>query len=177
MVDLGAFLLGLTCLLTVGCTEAVRVTTQEATVELLDVFQNHGHTQVDTARMYSGGTSEEMLGVVSWQERGLKMQTKIFPTKGKNAGWLTADELTHSPADIRKALNTSLSALKTDKIDIYYLHAPDRSVPYEETLREINKIYTEGVFERFGLSNYPAWEVAQICEICKCNDWVMPNLS
>ncbi|KAF8140787.1 NADP-dependent oxidoreductase domain-containing protein [Mycena galopus ATCC 62051] len=170
-VVFGAMLIGAP-----ASTEAVRVTTPEATTELLDIFQKHGHTEVDTARMYTGGTSEEMLGVIGWQERGLKIQTKIFPTKGKNASWLTAEELTHSPADLRKGLKNSLAALKTEKVDIYYLHAPDRSVPYEDTLREINNIYLEGAFARFGLSNYPAWEVAQICEICKRNGWVLPTV-
>jgi aflatoxin B1 aldehyde reductase len=52
-----------------GSLEAVRVTTQEATTELLDIFQKHGHSEVDTARMYVGGTSEEMLGAIGWQVR------------------------------------------------------------------------------------------------------------
>ncbi|KAJ7645198.1 NADP-dependent oxidoreductase domain-containing protein, partial [Mycena polygramma] len=147
-----------------------------ATIELLGIFEKHGHTEIDTARMYGGGKSEEVLGSIGWQGRGLQMETKVFPTKGKNMGWLTADEFTHSPADIRTAFNASLAALKADKIDTYYLHAPDRSVPYEVTLREINKIHSEGLFERFGLSNYPAWEVAQICEICKRNGWVQPTV-
>jgi aflatoxin B1 aldehyde reductase len=104
------------------------------------------------------------------------MDTKLFPTKGKNMGWITREEFTHSPADLRKGLGNSLAALKADKLHIFYLHAPDRSVPYEDTLREVNKIHAEGLFERFGLSNYPAWEVAQICEICKRNGWVMPTV-
>ncbi len=49
--------------------DAIRVTTQEATIELLDLFQKHGHNEVDTARMYTNGTSEEMLGVIGWQVR------------------------------------------------------------------------------------------------------------
>ncbi|KAJ7657329.1 NADP-dependent oxidoreductase domain-containing protein [Mycena polygramma] len=106
-----------------------------------------------------------MLGAIGWQARGLKMQTKLTP-----------DEFTHSPADIRATLNTSLAALKADKIHTYYLHAPDRSVPYEDTLREINKLHSEGLFVRFGLSNYPAWEVVQICEISKRNGWVQPTV-
>ncbi|KAJ7303462.1 NADP-dependent oxidoreductase domain-containing protein [Mycena albidolilacea] len=159
-----------------GSTEGVRVTAREATIELFDVFQKHGHSEVDTARMYAAGTSEQMLGSIAWQERGLKMETKIFPTKGKNVGWLTAEEFNHAPADLRKGLNNSLTALKTYKVYIYYLHGPDRSTPYEDTLREINKLYTEGAFERFGLSNYPAWEVAQLCEICKRNGWVMATV-
>ncbi|KAJ6487775.1 NADP-dependent oxidoreductase domain-containing protein, partial [Mycena sanguinolenta] len=170
-VVFGAMLIGAP-----GSPEAVRITTTEVATELLDAFQKHGHSEVDTARMYMNGTSEGMLGVLGWQERGLKVSTKIMPTKGRNMSWLTSDILTHAPADIRAGLKLSLAALKTDKIDIYYLHAPDRSVPYEETLRELNKIYTEGTFARLGLSNYPAWEVAQICEICKRNGWVMPTV-
>ncbi|KAJ7912187.1 NADP-dependent oxidoreductase domain-containing protein, partial [Mycena leptocephala] len=86
------------------------------------------------------------------------------------------EELTHSPTDLRKGLGDSLAALEADQVHIFYLHAPDRTMPYEDTLREINKIHAEGLFERFGLSNYPAWEVAQICEICKRNGWVMPTV-
>ncbi|KAF7340290.1 putative aldo keto reductase [Mycena venus] len=170
-VVFGAMLIGAP-----GALELLRVTTPEATAELLDVFQKHGHSEVDTARMYAAGTSEEMLGSIGWQARGLKMQTKIYPTRGRNMGFLTPDDLTHAPADLRKGLSASLAALKTDKLDIYYLHSPDRNVPYEDTLREINKIYNEGVFKRFGLSNYRSWEVAQICEICKSNGWVMPTV-
>lgn len=59
-------------------------------------------------------------------------------------------------------------------MDMWYLHAPDRSTPYETTLREVNNLYKEGYFRRFGISNYAAWEVAQICEICDRNNWVKP---
>ncbi|KAJ7463179.1 NADP-dependent oxidoreductase domain-containing protein [Mycena latifolia] len=154
----------------------VRVTTYDGVITLLDVFQKYGHREVDTARVYGNGTSEEYLGAVGWQKRGIKMATKLYPTKGQNLGWLSSDELSHSPADLRKGLNASLAALKTDKIDIFYLHRPDRSVPIEDTLGEVNKMHAEGVFERFGLSNFMAWEVARICEICKANGWVVPSV-
>ncbi|KAJ6555933.1 NADP-dependent oxidoreductase domain-containing protein [Mycena capillaripes] len=170
-VVFGAMLIGAP-----GATGAVRITTPEATTELLDDFQKHGHTEVDTARMYSAGTSEEMLGSVGWQARGLRISTKVFPTKGRNMTWLTPDSLTHAPADLRTALKASLAALKAEKVDIYYLHAPDRSVPYEDTLRELNTMHTEGLFARLGLSNYPAWEVTRICELCARNGWVAPSV-
>ncbi|KAF7351355.1 putative aldo keto reductase [Mycena sanguinolenta] len=159
-----------------GSLGAIRGTTTEAAIELLDVFQKRGHSEVDTARVYMNGTSEEMLGACGWQQRGVMVSTKIMPTKSRNMAWLATDQLSHSPADIRTGLKLSLAALKTDKVDIYYLHAPDRSVPYEDTLSELNQIYTEGAFARLGLSNYPAWEVAQICEICKRNGWVLPTV-
>lgn len=53
----------------------------------------------------------------------------------------------------------SLKALGTKKIKLFYLHGPDRKTPYEDTLREVNKLHEEGYFDRFGVSNYMAWEV------------------
>lgn len=84
-------------------------------------------------------------------------------------------QYTHEPEDVRRAAMDSFKTLKTKKVDMLYLHGPDRTVPFEDTVREINNLHKEGYFNRFGLSNFMSWEVAQICEICKKNDWVMPT--
>ncbi len=140
-------------------------------------------TEVDTARFYGQGSSEEYLGEIGWHGRGLEVHTKIYPTAGKNMGG--DQEWTHRPADLRAALMRSKVALKASSstgkeaepvIDMWYLHGPDRSVPFEETLREVNNLYLEGHFRRFGISNYMAWEVAQICELCRKHGWVQPSV-
>lgn len=43
-------------------------------------------------------------------------------------------------------------------------------------MKAVNDLYKEGYFTRFAISNYQAWEVAQICEMCKANGWVMPSV-
>jgi aflatoxin B1 aldehyde reductase len=91
------------------------------------------------------------------------MDTKLYPNKGKGMGETTA-QYSHSPEDLRRGLLASLKALKTEKIDMWYLHGPDRSTPYEDTLREVNNLHKEGYFSRFGISNFQSWEVAQICK-------------
>ncbi|KAJ9142955.1 Aldo/keto reductase [Pleurostoma richardsiae] len=156
--------------------EGVRVTTVESANALLDVFQAHGHNEVDTARAYGGGTTEEYLGETNWKGRGIIMDTKLYPNAGKILGNLGSNAYTHRPADIRRGLKDSLEALKTDKVDMWYLHGPDRNTPFEDTLREVNSLYKEGYFSRFGISNYMSWEVAQICEICDRNGWVKPTV-
>ncbi|EKG10894.1 Aldo/keto reductase [Macrophomina phaseolina MS6] len=155
--------------------EMTRVHTLEETSALLDILQKHGHNEVDSARVYGQGTSEGYLGQLqpSWQERGIVMETKLYPNKGKG---MSKEEYSHSPEDLRRGLLDSLKALKADKIDMWYLHGPDRSLPFEDTLREVNKLHQEGYFNRLGISNYQAWEVAQICEICKRNGWIMPSV-
>jgi len=62
------------------------------------------------------------------------------------------------------------------KVQIYYLHMPDRSTPFEETCRAMNEAYQAGKFEKFGISNYRADEVDQIYKICKDNAWVLPTV-
>lgn len=140
---------------------------------LLDTFQKHGHTEVDTARMYGGGSSEEFLGQLDLPGRGLTVDSKVAPGKAMTE---SAPSYTHKPADVRRALLDSLAALQTKQLDLWYLHMPDHAVPYEETLEEIDKLYREGLFRRFGLSNYAAWEVAQITETCIRRGWKRPDV-
>ena len=70
----------------------------------------------------------------------------------------------------------SLKALQAEKIDMWYLHGPDRTTPFEETLHEVDKLHKDGYFTRFAISNYMAWEVAQICELCDRHGWIMPSV-
>lgn len=159
-------------------TEQARVHSLSACSSILDIFQAHGHREVDTARFYGEGSSEALLGDLDWKKRGLIMDTKFYPTAGR--GMSKSDEpkggWRHTPAHLRENLENSLKALKTDKLDMWYLHGPDRTTPYEETMKAVNELYKEGKFTRFAISNYMAWEVAQICEICKTNGYVMPSV-
>lgn len=143
---------------------------------ILDVFQKHGHNEIDTARAYGEGSSETMLGDLDWQKRGLVMVTKYHTTYGKPGPDTWDKSLRHTPEMLRENLMTSLKSLKTDKLDMWYLHTPDRSTPYDVTMKAVNDLYKEGYFRRLGISNYMAWEVAQICELCRANGWKMPEV-
>lgn len=57
-------------------TEQARVYTQKDCEAILDIFQAHGHNEVDTARFYGEGSSEEFLGDLDWKKRGIVMDTK-----------------------------------------------------------------------------------------------------
>ncbi|KAF9275951.1 hypothetical protein BGZ68_010358 [Mortierella alpina] len=96
----------------------------------------------------------------------LKIATKVYP------GFPGAHEAEH----LSKQFRQSLTALKTQKVDILYLHAPDYATPFEVTLKAIDDLYREGHFERFGLSNFASWHVAQICELCKQHGYVQPSV-
>ncbi|OAP58153.1 hypothetical protein AYL99_07243 [Fonsecaea erecta] len=157
--------------------EQARVNDLQVAGSMLDLFRSHGHNEIDTAQFYGLGSSEEYLGMLKWADRGLAMATKFYPTANivdPNAPG--GKGTTHCPEHLRENLLKSLKALQTEKIDLWYLHGPDRTTPYEVTLREVNNLHKEGYFTRFGISNYMSWEVAQICEICRRNGWIQPTV-
>ncbi|KIJ69419.1 hypothetical protein HYDPIDRAFT_106025 [Hydnomerulius pinastri MD-312] len=142
----------------------VRTTDQKACQEIIDIFLQHGHTELDTARGYGEGTTEQMLATLDL--RNATIDTKVPPRPPGN----------HKPAALGAAFSKSLEYLKRDKVRVLYLHAPDRSVPFEETAREVNRLYEEGKFEIFGLSNFAAWEVTEVVAVCRANGWVQPQI-
>lgn len=102
------------------------------------------------------------------------MDTKLYPSAG--TAMQKHEQYTRKPEDVRKGLMNSLKALKCGKVDMFYPHGPDRKTPFEDTLREVDKLYQEGYLKRFGISNCVSWEVTKICEICEKNGWVKPTV-
>lgn len=120
-----------------------RVHTVAEAAKIVDVFQKHGHSEIDTARVYGDGSSEEILAELDWQKRGIAMDTKLYPNS--DTPMAKREQYTHRPEDVRKGLMSSLGALKCDKVAMFYLHGPDRKTPFEDTLGEVNKLYQEGL--------------------------------
>ncbi|KAI7820803.1 Aldo/keto reductase [Gamsiella multidivaricata] len=141
-----------------------RVKTNEAATEIISAFRKYGHTALDTARIYTDGHTEEMMGQLDLE--GLTIDTKCFPLQ---LGGLR-------PERVKESLQESLDALKKDKVHVFYLHAPDYATPIEQTLEAVNELYEQGKFEIFGLSNYSAWAVTQIYYLCKIKGYVLPTV-
>lgn len=143
-----------------------RVTSLDEFNGTLDDLQKRGYNEVDTARAYIGGKQEAFTRDAKWQDRGLTIATKVYPFQPG----------IHKPAKMRELFELSLAELGTKTVDIFYLHAADRSVPFEETLREVNEFHKEGKFVRLGLSNFTSFEVAEVAMTCKANGWVRPTI-
>ncbi|KAI3479229.1 hypothetical protein L1887_58660 [Cichorium endivia] len=143
---------------------------------IVDIFASHGHTELDTARMYGLGSSEDylrQLGYTVPNSQGFEVATKVFPSARK-ANFPSKDKYTFSAADISRSIDDSLRTLGTSSFDLFYLHSPDRETPLEATLEAVNAAYVQGKFKRFGVSNYRADEVDQIIQIADKNGWVKP---
>ncbi|KAJ5576975.1 hypothetical protein N7535_003901 [Penicillium sp. DV-2018c] len=155
-------------LMTFGPTEAkgARITSLDEYNKCLDYFQQQGFNEVDTARVYIGGEQEAFTAKANWKSRGLTLATKWYPQKPGQ----------HKPDIVRANLELSLKELQTETVDIFYLHAPDRATPFAETLEAVNQLHKEGKFVQLGLSNYTAFEVAEICVLCAERGWVRPTI-
>jgi aflatoxin B1 aldehyde reductase len=143
-----------------------RITSLDTYNSILDKFQAAGHYEIDTARVYIGGQQEAFTRSANWKERGLSCATKWYPRAPQD----------HSGEKIEEMLNKSLEDLGTDCVDIFYLHAADRTMPFQEPLKKLDELHKKGKFVQLGLSNFAAYEVAEVVMLCKMNNWVRPTI-
>jgi aryl-alcohol dehydrogenase (NADP+) len=137
--------------------------TDEATSnKIVAKARDQGVNFIDTADVYNGGKSEEVTGrAIGNQRHDWVLATKLANKMGEgpNRGGL-------SRKWVMQAAEESLKRLGTDYIDIYYLHIEDHSTPLAETVRAMGDLLRQGKIRYFGVSNYRAWRVAEICNLC-----------
>lgn len=124
--------------------------------------REQGVNFIDTADGYAGGRSEEVVGRAIKAERDWwVLATKCAnPTgQGPNARGLSRRHVQH-------AVEASLRRMDTDVIDILYLHKEDHATPLAETVHALADLIRMGKIRYFGVSNYRAWRIAEICRLC-----------
>lgn len=122
-----------------------------------------GVTLFDTADIYGGGRSEEMLSVALGSRRHeVIVATKfgIPMEKGPYAGGA-------SRRYIMEAVDASLRRLNTDYIDLYQQHFPDANTPIEETLSALDSLVQQGKVRYLGNSNFTGWQTAEAHFVAK----------
>jgi aryl-alcohol dehydrogenase-like predicted oxidoreductase len=125
---------------------------------MLDAALDAGLTGVDTANGYAGGQTEVILGPLMAARRDrIVLATKAgipHPDAGESAPL--------SAAGLRAALEGSLRRLQVDRVDLFYLHQPDRVTPIHETLTAVKDAMDRGEIGALGVSNYAAWQIAEL---------------
>ncbi|CCQ74524.1 aldo/keto reductase [Magnetospira sp. QH-2] len=118
-------------------------------IRVLNEALDLGHTHLDTAALYGFGANEELLGEAVSHRRGTFMlASKCGLGKGPD-GQRGVDG---RPDTIRYTCETSLKSLRTDVIDLYYLHRMDKNVPIEESIGALAELVAEGKIRTIGLS-------------------------
>jgi aflatoxin B1 aldehyde reductase len=139
---------------------------QATAEEMLAQFTRRGNHEIDTAHIYCDGRTENMLGsMISAETRAeLYIASKVNPW---NDGGL-------QPAEVKRQMSEILQRLGSDNVDLLYLHSPDLETPVEQTLECCFELFQQGRFKHFGLSNFAAWQVAEVVETCRHNGWMQP---
>jgi aryl-alcohol dehydrogenase-like predicted oxidoreductase len=144
------------------------VQTSEA---ILTEYLDRGGNLVDTANIYTNGHSEAILGDYLAAHPGLRdrivLSTKFFATLrpgDPNAGGAGRKA-------ILDQLDNSLRRLRTDYVDLYWLHNWDRRAPIEETLRTLDDLVRAGKVRYVGVSDLPAWVVARAQTVDQFRGW------
>lgn len=131
----------------------------------LAVVKKHGIKELDTARVYNQGRSEELLGEVD--------ASKDFIVATKAPAFAPGSL---KEANIIENCGKSLEALKMKKIPLYYLHGPDKDTSFEEQCRAVNTLYKEDKFEQWGLSNISPSQVQEVHDICAKEGYPPPKV-
>ena len=129
---------------------------------MIAAARDAGINFIDTADVYNGGQSEEVVGRAIRNERDhWVIATKLNGIMGPGP-----NQRGSSRKWIFEAARRSLARLGTDYIDVYYLHREDLETPLEESVHALGDLVRAGMIRYFALSNHKAWRIAEICSIC-----------
>ena len=133
----------------------------------VNAFLDAGYDELDTAYVYNEGNCERLLGeVLPKLDRPFRIATKVNPRiSGKLDG-----------AAAYKQVNESLERMKLGSVDTVFLHFPDPATPVISVLEAMADLHDQGKYRELGLSNFPAWMVAEVWQICDSRGWVKPTV-
>ncbi|WCT13296.1 aldo/keto reductase [Mucilaginibacter jinjuensis] len=140
--------------------------TKEESKQVFDRYADAGGTFIDTADGYQGGQSESFLSEFLASERDnfvlaskYSMGTREMQTTG------------NSRRTMMRAVEESLKRLKTDRLDLYWVHLSDEQTPIEEIVRGLDDLVSAGKINYAGFSNFPAWRIANAALLADLRGW------
>src|SRR6202158_2010994 len=141
---------------------------KEEARKVYDAFREAGGNFIDTANVYTNGTSESFLGEFMQGHR----QSVVMATKYTNA---TPGTDPNAAGNHRKSMmqsvEASLKRLQTDYIDLYWVHIWDQITPVEEIMHGLDDLVRQGKVLHVGISDFPAWWIAQANTLASLRGW------
>jgi len=136
--------------------------------KVYDAFREAGGNFVDTANLYTNGTSESFLGEFMKDHR----QSVVMATKYTNsAPGKDPNAAGNQRKNMVQAVEASLKRLRTDYIDLYWVHIWDQITPVEEVMRGLDDLVRAGKVLYVGISDAPAWWTAQANTLAQLRGW------
>jgi aryl-alcohol dehydrogenase-like predicted oxidoreductase len=136
--------------------------------KVYETYREAGGNFIDTANFYTGGTSETFVGEFIKGHR----DSVVLGTKYSNAGpGNDPNAAGNHRKSMMQALEASLKRLQTDYIDLYWVHIWDGITPVEEVMRGLDDIVRQGKVLYIGISDAPAWWIAQANTLAELRGW------
>ena len=133
-------------------------TDEPEALRIIDHALGEGVNFFDTADGYTDGASEQILGKALEHRR----DAAVIATKVTNPTGKLPNDSGQGRKHILLNLERSLRALRTDYIDLYYLHRPDPATPAEEVVETMSGLVRSGKIRYWGVSNFPAWQFCSL---------------
>jgi len=137
---------------------------------LFNTYLDGGGNFIDTADVYTNGTSEQFIGKFM-HERNARDHVVLATKYSFNAAPGDPNAGGNGRKNLLRALEGSLRRLQTDYIDLYWVHAWDTVTPVEEVMHTLNAAVESGKIRYIGLSDCPAWYVARAQTIAELRGW------
>ncbi|GIH65254.1 oxidoreductase [Microbispora siamensis] len=135
---------------------------------MLDLYAEAGGNMIDTAVNYRDGASEEILGeLLAGRRESFVLGTKYTVSRDRS----DPNAAGNHRKNLRASLETSLRRLRTDYVDLYWVHMWDRDTPIEETMRALDDAVQAGKVLYVGISDAPAWVVARANTLAEWRGW------
>lgn len=141
---------------------------KEGSRRIYDAYREAGGNFLDTANFYTNGTSELLLGEFMQGHR----DSVVLATKYTNAApGSDANAAGNHRKSMMRAVEASLKRLKTDYIDLYWLHIWDGITPFDEVMRGFDDLVRQGKILYAGVSDAPAWWIARSNTLAELRGW------
>lgn len=133
---------------------------QDEADTLVKAALDAGINFIDTANIYAGGRSEQILGR-ALRNLGINRSEVVIATKVLGRMHAGPNGAGASRGHIFDQVEASLKRLQTDHIDLYQIHGVDAQTPIEETIEALDSLVRRGIVRYVGVSNWAAWQVAR----------------
>ena len=143
---------------------------QETAAKIFDLYVEAGGNFVDTADLYTNGTSEQYVGKFI-RDRSLRDKIVLATKYTFNPQPGNPNSGGNGRKNLFRAIEGSLKRLGTDYIDLYWLHAWDTLTPVEEAIGSLSALVQSGKVRYIGLSDCPAWYVSRAQTIAELRGW------
>ena len=140
----------------------------ETSKKIFDEYANAGGNFIDTANRYTDGTSEKMVGDFIHSDRDHFVLATKYTIYDKMGDLNFAG---NHRKNMMRSVETSLKRLNTDFIDLLWLHMWDFTTPVEEVMRAFDDLVSDGKVHYIGISDTPAWVVAQANTLAELRGW------